>query len=363
VVSGLRAAIFAVLLATVAAVTAIPIRLPAVASATDGATAKPDKTTGKPAHHHRASPLRAARTRLAQAHSQLVQARQQAAALRTQADSAAKNTDVARRDMGNFVREAYTTGPSDLVSLATIFDVENPADTLRRAAVAERVAEHQESQWQEAQRILGSADALRAQARQVVNTATDRYDAAADTVNTIRGRDILAEIGKQPAAMNGLSTLSEQCDKADVTIDLCEKPPWSERNLTFDSVIVERYAHAAWPQLRKMYGYRPYDPFPDHPTGRATDLMMPHDGTTDADVALGNEIAHYFQEHAAEYGIYYMIWRQRIWKANDPTGQWTAMSDRGSPTANHMDHVHVSVTNGRVGTAFDEALSSAEPAK
>ena len=80
---------------------------------------------------------------------------------------------------------------------------------------------------------------------------------------------------------------------------------------------------------------------------------MPNGGSTAGDVKLGNEIAEYFQKHAADYGIYYMIWRQRIWKASDPVGQWTGMSDRGSPTANHMDHVHISVTDGTSGSGFD----------
>ncbi len=41
-------------------------------------------------------------------------------------------------------------------------------------------------------------------------------------------------------------------------------------------------------------------------------------------------------------GITYVIWRQRI---NYGSG-WEAMEDRGDPTANHMDHVHVSFGNG-----------------
>ena len=36
----------------------------------------------------------------------------------------------------------------------------------------------------------------------------------------------------------------------------------------------------------------------------------------------------------------YVIWRQRYW---EPGGSWEPMEDRGSPTANHMDHVHVTV--------------------
>jgi hypothetical protein len=38
--------------------------------------------------------------------------------------------------------------------------------------------------------------------------------------------------------------------------------------------------------------------------------------------------------------ITYIIWYQRIWSTNSPG--WRKMADRGSPTANHMDHVHIS---------------------
>jgi hypothetical protein len=38
-------------------------------------------------------------------------------------------------------------------------------------------------------------------------------------------------------------------------------------------------------------------------------------------------------------GVEYVIWEQRI--LTSPTGAWKAMADRGSATANHMDHPHV----------------------
>ena len=44
-------------------------------------------------------------------------------------------------------------------------------------------------------------------------------------------------------------------------------------------------------------------------------------------------------------GISYVIWRQRI---NFGSG-WKPMEDRGSPTANHMDHVHVSFESAAGG--------------
>jgi hypothetical protein len=67
----------------------------------------------------------------------------------------------------------------------------------------------------------------------------------------------------------------------------------------------------------------------DHPAGLALDFMVP---------AIGDRLADYVLAHRAELGVTYVIWRQRI---NLGSG-WQAMADRGSATANHMDHVHVS---------------------
>lgn len=68
----------------------------------------------------------------------------------------------------------------------------------------------------------------------------------------------------------------------------------------------------------------------DHPTGLALDFMV--------DTATGNALAEYVLSNRRAFGVTYVIWRQRY---NDGSG-WSMMEDRGSPTANHMDHVHVS---------------------
>ena len=52
----------------------------------------------------------------------------------------------------------------------------------------------------------------------------------------------------------------------------------------------------------------------------------------------GNALADYVLANRKAFGVTYVIWRQRY---NDGSG-FTPMEDRGSPTANHMDHVHVS---------------------
>jgi LysM repeat protein len=70
-----------------------------------------------------------------------------------------------------------------------------------------------------------------------------------------------------------------------------------------------------------------------HPSGLAVDYMVL------SDTALGNAIVAYDVAHWDELGVEYIIWQQRI--LTSPTGSWKQMEDRGSATANHMDHVHI----------------------
>jgi hypothetical protein len=58
-----------------------------------------------------------------------------------------------------------------------------------------------------------------------------------------------------------------------------------------------------------------------------------------SDTALGNAIVQYHIAHWTELGVEYLIYKQRM--LSSPGGSWQPMADRGSATANHMDHVHV----------------------
>ncbi len=57
--------------------------------------------------------------------------------------------------------------------------------------------------------------------------------------------------------------------------------------------------------------------------------------------ARGDAVAHFLIDNAARLRVEYVIWLQRIWYIGRDRA-WRGMADRGSPTANHMDHVHVS---------------------
>jgi hypothetical protein len=59
-----------------------------------------------------------------------------------------------------------------------------------------------------------------------------------------------------------------------------------------------------------------------------------------ADSAKGDAVAQFVIDNAARFGVEYVIWEQRIFIIGG--SGWQAMEDRGSITANHYDHVHVS---------------------
>lgn len=74
----------------------------------------------------------------------------------------------------------------------------------------------------------------------------------------------------------------------------------------------------------------------DHPKGLALDFMV------GSDTQKGDQIATELQQNWQAHNVQYIIWRQRIWNESRASEGWRAMPDRGSITANHFDHVHVS---------------------
>lgn len=86
-----------------------------------------------------------------------------------------------------------------------------------------------------------------------------------------------------------------------------------------------------FPDMTNIGGYRAGDPG-DHGSGRAVDIMVTG--------SRGDQVAAWLQQNAGNLNIKYLIWEQRMWR---PGSSWSYMEDRGSTTANHYDHVHVSV--------------------
>lgn len=55
------------------------------------------------------------------------------------------------------------------------------------------------------------------------------------------------------------------------------------------------------------------------------------------------------QDNAAQLGVDYIIWYQRVWSVERADEGWRPMADRGSPTENHYDHVHLNIKPDAAG--------------
>ncbi len=90
--------------------------------------------------------------------------------------------------------------------------------------------------------------------------------------------------------------------------------------------------------------YRP-ESSGEHPLGRACDFMLSSGGVMPSGpwVQRGYDIAAWAQANASRLGIMYILYRQRMWDIRMASSGWVPMADRGSITANHFDHVHISV--------------------
>jgi hypothetical protein len=108
--------------------------------------------------------------------------------------------------------------------------------------------------------------------------------------------------------------------------------PGVESGLTSAAVYVYRSVCHAFPQITSYGGW---DDHGEHSSGKALDIMT-------SDVALGNAIAAFLQSHAAELNLYDILWRQQIWTPVRASEGWRTFPSRGSATADHYDHVHVS---------------------
>jgi hypothetical protein len=106
-----------------------------------------------------------------------------------------------------------------------------------------------------------------------------------------------------------------------------------EGGLQPGAVKVYRAVCAAFPEL-SAYGGQ--DGHGEHVNGEAIDFMVPDSGT-------GDRIRDFLYAHQAELDLFDIIWNHTIWTIERSGEGFRGMEDRGSPTANHEDHVHIKI--------------------
>lgn len=95
-------------------------------------------------------------------------------------------------------------------------------------------------------------------------------------------------------------------------------------------IAVHQAVCASFPEITSYGTYRSDG---EHAQGLAIDIMVSGD--------RGWQVAEFLRANYGELGISYIMYSQKIWSVERSSEGWRYVEDRGSATANHYDHVHV----------------------
>lgn len=135
-----------------------------------------------------------------------------------------------------------------------------------------------------------------------------------------------------PARQSAPAKQSSSSDSG-ISNSSCNKSQSIESGLVSNGVKVYRALCARFPNISSFGGRRPANGG-FHPTGQAVDAMISNGGW---------EVAQWLRANAGRLGVSEVIHAQKIWTVQRGGEGWRGMSDQGNATANHFDHVHVSV--------------------
>lgn len=125
----------------------------------------------------------------------------------------------------------------------------------------------------------------------------------------------------------------ESCSIDDPTSGGCLTPRMNHARLEARAAGFTHY-HACFRQAS----------FGEHGKGRACDFAANATGfagtASGADRDYGNRLAAYFVSNSSRLAVLYVIWFRQIWM---PSTGWRSYSGGGSPSADHTNHVHLSV--------------------
>lgn len=149
---------------------------------------------------------------------------------------------------------------------------------------------------------------------------------------------LVAGIAEATAEPEEEDEATEGADPSKPSTSVSGKPCASgssvESGLSTNAVKVHRAVCAQFPSITSYGGVRSGDGG-EHGSGRALDIMVSG--------AVGDQVADYVRANASRLGVTEVLWAQKIWTTQRASEGWRSMEDRGSSTANHYDHVHVTV--------------------
>ncbi|MQA85627.1 MAG: hypothetical protein GEV03_13610 [Streptosporangiales bacterium] len=224
-----------------------------------------------------------------------------------------KQLEKARKKVAELAASQYMSPGPDPALTPLLSD--DPDSVLDQAVTAQHLAQSTNERVTELSALMEQQEKARRLAREQLDEVRKEVDKLEKRQNKVQG--LIAQFGYQvPMGDENITPRMEQVR----------------------ALVAEMYG--------APYGIGCYRPggSGEHPLGRACDFMLSSGGAMPSGYQQerGWDIANWAKDNADRLGIMYIIYRQQIWDIRSGGG-WEAMEDRGSVTANHYDHVHVSV--------------------
>ncbi|WP_308250231.1 coiled-coil domain-containing protein [Sphaerisporangium fuscum] len=184
-----------------------------------------------------------------------------------------------------------------------------------------------------------------AQARDALKKAADDAGRLTDQLR----RDVVEVTGRRRDAEKLIGQIKDKLDQLVPTApgklangSWAPELPAGADNITPRMRLMRAEVKQHFPLRFPVGCYRPENSG-EHPLGRACDFMLSSGGSMPSagQVALGEQLAAWAIKNGRKLGVKYVIYRQRIYNLGFPG--WRGMEDRGGITANHFDHVHISM--------------------
>lgn len=231
-------------------------------------------------------------------------------------DLAALRTTEARladyqRTVDRFAAAVYMGGRTDGLNAA--LTATSPTALIDKMAMQQMVATEVSQNMNSFRRLHQEAQAVQ------VASAESAANAKAAVDDAVAARDALkakqTELRTQIALVSARYSVTPQPAVMAALGITAPIPTVGMSGLVPNAWMLAAYIMATYPNVKAIGGVRS-DPLPDHPSGRAIDIMI------GGDMALGDAINADVQSQAARFGVQYTMWR----------------------VAAHFDHVHITVS-------------------
>jgi peptidoglycan DL-endopeptidase CwlO len=325
------------LAATGVPATAAPSPTPSGTGAPDGG----DPDGGAPAGSLEAELATASRAYV-DAQGRLNQAQQRQAELAKQVADSDRRLAELTASAGVIANRTYRAGSAG--ALLTVFNSVSPDEFVARALSLHELAEYDSRQLRELRDAKAAAATQRAELDQQIAAARTQADELARRKAQIQQAVEITSGGPT----SGVAIPAPSADPAPRNPDgSFPDERCSEKDPTTSGCLTPRTLHAL--QQARAAGFTHYTAcfrqatWGEHPLGRACDFAADPNGfggiATGASRDYGNRLAGYLIANADRLGVLYVIWYHQVWT---PAVGWHYYRGDGTPSGDHMNHVHLS---------------------